>query len=39
MKKELLSKLSGLRAKLQPVSNREVLDEIIDIEIRLENEL
>lgn len=37
MKEEILLRLATLRAKLQPVSNREILEELIDIEIKLAN--
>jgi len=36
--KEIISKVTGLRAQLQPIANREVLNQLIDVQIRLENQ-
>ena len=35
--KEIISKVTGLRSQLQNIANREVLNQLIDIQIRLEN--
>jgi len=36
--KEIISKVTGLRSQLQNIANREVLNQLIDIQIRLENQ-
>ena len=36
--KEIISKVTGLRSQLQNIANREILNQLIDVQIRLENE-
>ena len=36
--KEIISKVTGLRGQLQNIANREVLNQLIDVQIRLENQ-
>ena len=35
---EIIEKVTELRAKLQPIVNREILNQLIDVQIRLENQ-